>query len=147
MITPVKRIEHGLSLFMQIFTWVHLFRVKFKSTYRHGCNDNGTECWNDINIFLKSAWRHSVINYYDKALNTPYFAPWQLRDKLGVYRWPQWKYKRRFYKSHSRLSKIKTGNECRNIWTMQNLTNRYLIDPNKISGHGVKNRIFRRKCR
>ena len=26
-------------------------------------------------IFLKSAWRHSVIDYYDKARNTPYFAP------------------------------------------------------------------------
>ena len=45
--------------------------------------------------------------------------------------WPQCRYKRRFYKSHSRLSKIMTGNRCRNIRTMQNVTNRNLIDPNK----------------
>ena len=47
-----------------------------------------------------------------------------------------------FYKSHSRLSKITTGNRCRNIRTMQNVRNRNLIDPNK-SG----NPFFRRKCR
>ena len=34
-------------------------------------------------------------------------------------------------KSHSRLSKITTGNRCRNIRTMQNVANRNLIDPNK----------------
>ena len=83
-------------------------------------------------LFLKSAWRHSVYYYYDKARNTPYFASWHLGDSLGVYRWPQCRYKRRFYKSHSRLSKITTGNtRCRNIRTMQNVTNRNLIDPNK----------------
>ena len=81
--------------------------------------------------FLKSAWRHSVYDYYDKTRNTPYFASWHLGDSLGVYRWPQCRYKRRFYKSHSRLSKITTGNRCRNIRTMQNVTNRNLIDPNK----------------
>ena len=71
-------------------------------------------------VFLKSAWRYSVIGYYDKTRNTPYFAPWQLRDvRIGVYRWTQCKYKMRFYKSHSRFSKITTGYRCRNIWTMQ----------------------------
>ena len=79
----------------------------------------------------KSAWRHSVYYYYDKARNTPYFASWHLGDSLGVYRWPQCRYKRMFYKSHSRLSKITTGNRCRNIRTMQNVTNRNLIDPYK----------------
>ena len=81
--------------------------------------------------FLKSAWRHSVYYYYDKARNTPYFASWHLGDSLGVYRWPQCRYKRRFYKSNSRLSKITTGNRCRNIRTMHNMTKRPLIDPNK----------------
>ena len=82
-------------------------------------------------IFLKSAWRHSVYYYYDKARNTPYFASWHLGDSLGVYRWPQCRYKRRFYKSHNRLWKITLGNRCRNIRTMQNVTNKNLIDPNK----------------
>ena len=86
---------------------------------------------NCVMQFLKSAWRHSVYYYYDKARNTPYFASWHLGDSLGVYRWPQYRYKRRFYKSHSRLSKITTGNRCRNMMTMQNVTNRNLIDPNK----------------
>ena len=81
--------------------------------------------------FLKLAWRHSVYYYYDKARNTPYFASWHLGDSLGVYRWFQCRYKWRFYKSHSRLSKITTGNRCRNIRIMQNVTNRNLIDPNK----------------
>ena len=76
----------------------------------------------DENSFLKSAWRHSVYYYYHKARNTQYFASWHLGDGLGVYRWPQCRYKRRFYKSHSRLSKITTGNRCRNIKTMQNVT-------------------------
>ena len=83
-------------------------------------------CW-----FLKSAWRHSVYDYYDKARKTPYFASWHLGDSLGVHRWPQCRYKRRFYKSHSRLSKITTGYRCRNIRTKQNATIRNLIDPNK----------------
>ena len=26
-----------------------------------------------ISVFLKSAWRHRVIDYYDKVQNTPYF--------------------------------------------------------------------------
>ena len=82
--------------------------------------------------FLKSAWRHGVIDFYDKARNTPYFAPWHFGDRLGVYRWPQCKYKTGFYKSHSRLSKITAGNRCRNIWTMQNVTNRSLRDSNKL---------------
>ena len=82
--------------------------------------------------FLKSAWRHGIIDYYDKPRNTPYFAPWHFGERLGVYRWPQCKYKRGFYKSHSRLSKIMAGNRCRNIWTMQNVTNRSLIDSNKL---------------
>ena len=82
-------------------------------------------------IFLKSAWRHSVIDYYDKARKTPYFVPWHLGDSLGVYRWPQCNYKNWFYKYHSRLSKIATGNRCRNRWTIQNVTNRNLRDPNK----------------
>ena len=84
-----------------------------------------------IIIFLKSAWRHSVYYYYDKARNTPYFASWHFGDSLGVYRWPQCRYKRRFCKSHSRLSKITTGNRCRNMRTMQNVTNRNLKDRNK----------------
>ena len=82
--------------------------------------------------FLKSAWRHGVIDYNDKARNTPYFAPWHFGDRLGVYRWPQCKYKRGFYKSQSRLSKITAGNRCRNISTMQKVTNRSLIDSNKL---------------
>ena len=85
-----------------------------------------------MSLFLKSAWRHGVIDYYDKARSTPYFAPWHFGDRLGVYRWPQCKYRRGFYKSHSRLSKITAGNRCRNIWTMQNMTNRSLIDSNKL---------------
>ena len=92
--------------------------------------------------FLKSAWRHSVYYYYDKARNTPYFPSWHLGDSLGVYRWPQCRYKRRFYKSHSRLSKITTGNRCRNIRTMQNVTNRNLIDPNKSGTWGLKIGFF-----
>ena len=31
-------------------------------------------------------------------------------------------------------------------WTVQIMTNRNLKDPNN-SGHGIKNRIFHRKCR
>ena len=42
--------------------------------------------------FFKSGWRHSVIDLYDKDRNSPYFAPWHLGDKLGVYRWPQCNY-------------------------------------------------------
>ena len=86
-------------------------------------SDRGSLMCIQTKEFLKSAWRHGVIDYYDKARNTPYFAPWHFGDRLGVYRWPQSKYKRGFYKSHSRLSKITTGNRCRNIWTMQNVTN------------------------
>ena len=56
--------------------------------------------------FLKSVWRHSVTDYYNKVRNTPYFVPWHLGDKLGVYPWPQCKHKKRFYKSHSKLSNI-----------------------------------------
>ena len=37
---------------------------------------------NKVAEFLKSVWRHSIIDYYNKASNTPYFAPWQLGDKL-----------------------------------------------------------------
>ena len=87
----------------------------------------------DRKWFLKSAWRHSVTYYYDKVRNTLYFVPWHLGDKIGVYHWPQCKHKNRFYKSHSRLSKITTGNRCRNRWTMQNVTNRnyHLRDPHK----------------
>ena len=48
------------------------------------------------NRFLKSAWRHSVIDYYNKARNTPYFAPWHLGDNLSVYRWPQCTIRRGF---------------------------------------------------
>ena len=92
--------------------------------------------------FLKSAWRHNVYDYYDKARNTPYFASWHLGDSLGVYRWPQCRYKRRFYKSHSRLSKNTTGNRCRNIRTMQNVTNRNLIDHNKSGTWGWKTGFF-----
>ena len=53
----------------------------------------GTNEFLKISVFLKSAWRHSVIDYYDKARNTPCFAPWHLGDKLGVYRLPQCNYK------------------------------------------------------
>ena len=51
----------------------------------------GKSCWtqNETSIFLKSAWRHSVYDYYDKARNTPYSASWHLGDSLGVYRWPE----------------------------------------------------------
>ena len=38
---------------------------------------------------------------------------WHLGYKLGVYRWPQCNFKKRFYKYHSRLSKITSGNRCR----------------------------------
>ena len=92
--------------------------------------------------FLKSAWRHSVIDYYDKARNTPYFAPWHFGDRLGVYRWPQCNYKKRFYKYHSRLSKIATGNRCRNRWTIQIMTNRNLRDPNKFGTWDLKIGFF-----
>ena len=48
--------------------------------------------------FLKSACRHSV-----KARNTPFFMPWQLRDRLGVtcltIRWPMQLIKEIFIKS------------------------------------------------
>ena len=48
--------------------------------------------------FLKSAWRHSVIDEYDKAQNNPYFAPSHLGDKLCVYRWPQCNYNKTDYR-------------------------------------------------
>ena len=71
-------------------------------------------------LFLKSAWRHSVIDRYDKARNNPFFVQWHLGDKIGVYCWPQCNYNKRFCKSHDRLSIITTGNRCKDkkeeIW-------------------------------
>ena len=94
-----------------------------------------------MKLLLKSAWLNCVIDYYDKARNTPYFAPWHLGDKLGVYRWPQCNFKKRFYKSHGRLSKSTAGNRCRTRWTMQNVTNRNIRDNNKF-GHGIEKSDF-----
>ena len=106
-----------------------------KNTQRQPCRLYNSPIWKLIYIpiclvisFLKSAWRHSVYYHYDKVRNTPYFASWHLGDSLGVYCWPQCRYNRRFYKSHSRLSKITTGNRCRKIRTMQNVINRKLIE-------------------
>ena len=82
-----------------------------------GCAKFRSRSLRRIQSFLKSAWRQSVYYYYDKARNTPYFASWHLGDSLGVYCWRQCRYKRRFYKFHSRLSNITTGNRCRNIKT------------------------------
>ena len=94
-------------------------------------------------IFLKSAWRHSVIGIYDKARNNPYSGPWHLGDKLCVYRWPQCNYNKRFCKSNCRLSKIATGNRCKGRRTSQNLTNLNLRDPVRYINDGsLKNRIF-----
>ena len=85
--------------------------------------------------FCQSEW-----NFVSQNLRTDTFQElWCiLGDSLGVYRWPQCRYKRRFYKSHSRLLKITTGNRCRNIRTMQNVTNRNLIDPYKSGTWGKK---------
>ena len=115
---------------MVLHSWDPSFRATSFKRVLARIQPQGSYC-SCIHVFLKSAWRHSVYYYYDKARNTPYFASWHSGDSLGVYRWPQCRYKRRFYKSHSRLSKITTGNRCRNIRTMQNVTNRNLIDPNK----------------
>ena len=111
-----------------IFLYVMSLKPTIKDSVGGLCFPRRPYCIRE-KVFLKSVWHHSVIDYYDKAQNTPYFEPWQLGEKLGVYRWPQCNYKKRFYKSHSRLSKITTGNRCRNRWTMQNLTNRNLKRP------------------
>ena len=64
----------------------------------------------------------------EKKVGHPCMA-WHLGDKLGVYRWPQCNYKKRFCKSHSRLSKITSGNRCKGRWTLQNLMNLNLMTP------------------
>ena len=115
------------------------FQVHMPAVHQYVTYDLALWPWQWTLLFLKSAWRHSVYYYYDKARNTPYFASWYLGDSLGVYRWPQCRYKRRFYKYHSRLSKI---NRCRNIRTMQNVTNRNLIDSNKSGTWGKKIGFF-----
>ena len=59
--------------------------------------------------------------------------PWHLGERLGVYRWPQCNFNKRFCKCHDRWSKITTGNRCKGRWTLQNLTNLNLLDPNRLT--------------
>ena len=65
-----------------------------------------------------------------------------LSINLGVYRWPQCNYNKIFCKTYDGLSKITTGNRCQGRWTLQNLTNLNLRDPDMLTMDCWKIRFF-----